>query len=81
MVVKRKMSLLKDVIFTSMWCVCVCVLICAYECSACRVWKRMSDLLELELQAVVSHSIWVLGTELGSSLQEQCEFLTAKSSL
>jgi hypothetical protein len=29
--------------------------------------RRISDLLELELQAIVSCLMWVLGTELGSS--------------
>lgn len=32
--------------------------------------KRALDALELELQAVVSHPAWVLGTELGSSTSE-----------
>lgn len=32
-----------------------------------QVQKRMTDPLELEIQAVVSHPLWVLGTEHGSS--------------
>jgi len=39
------------------------------------------DPLELELQAVVSHLTRVLGTELGSSLQEQYKLLTSEPSL
>lgn len=34
---------------------------------ACRNQKRASDLLELELQVVMSRLIWVLGTKLQSS--------------
>lgn len=38
-------------------------------------WKRVSEPLELELQAFVSHLIWVLGTKLRSQ-QEQYVLLT-----
>ena len=39
---------------------------------ACRDQKRTSDPRELELQAVVSHSVWMLGTELRSSARAMC---------
>lgn len=38
----------------------------------------MSDPLELELQAVVSHMAWVLGTEPGSSRKSSQSFLTTE---
>lgn len=41
--------------------------VCAYKCSAHRGQKRSSDLLELELQSVVGHLMWVRETELKSS--------------
>ena len=44
--------------------------VCAYHVSADGVQKRVSDPLELELQAVLSRLTWVLGTNL-ESLQEQ----------
>lgn len=47
-------------------CVCVCTLECM-STGALRSQKRASRLLELELQEVVSHLKWVLGTELRSS--------------
>lgn len=31
--------------------------------------KRETDLLELEVRVVVSHPVWVLETELGSSVR------------
>lgn len=34
---------------------------------ACVGQNRVSDLMELELQTVVSHSVWVLGSKLGFS--------------
>ena len=40
--------------------------------SACRIQERVLDPLELELQAVVSHLMWVLRTELGSSPRVLC---------
>lgn len=52
-------------------CVCVgCVYIC--ECSAHGEQKRTFDPVELELQVVVSHPMWVLGTRLGSSSRAVC---------
>lgn len=42
--------------------------------------KRASDLLEMELQLVVSLLLWVLRIELGS-LQDQCAHLSAEPSL
>lgn len=41
--------------------------------------KRASDSLDLELLVVVSHQMWVLGTELGP-LEEQGGFLTIRPS-
>jgi hypothetical protein len=38
------------------------------------VQKRSSDPLEIELQVVVSHLTWVLGTELRSSGRTVCSF-------
>lgn len=35
--------------------------------SACRDQKRVMDSLEIELQAVVTYPMWVLGTQLCSS--------------
>lgn len=44
-------------------CVCVCMRVCAGEC-----WcTEALNLLELGLQTVVNHVMWVLGTEIGSS--------------
>ena len=41
-----------------------------YMCSGvCRGQKRVLDVLELELQAVVSHLVRALGTEPGSSVR------------
>lgn len=34
------------------------------------VQKRVLDLMELEFQVILSHSVWVLGTKLGSSGEE-----------
>lgn len=42
----------------------LCVYVCAYECSIPRDQKRVSEPLELESLAVVSHLIWALGTKL-----------------
>ena len=54
---------------------------CGYiqECSAHRVQKRALDLLELELQAVVSHIVWELEPNLGP-MQEQLVLLTTEPS-
>lgn len=38
-----------------------------YECRCLQRSVRTLDPLELELQLVVSHLLWVLGTKLGSS--------------
>lgn len=45
-------------------CVCLCV-VCALRCR-CLERSEVSDPLELELQVVVNHAVWVLGTKLGS---------------
>lgn len=45
--------------------VCICVEVCAHECSAHRGQKRALDPLELEFHAVMSCLIGVLGTEPG----------------
>lgn len=45
--------------------VCLCMVIMCV--CAQRSQKRVLDPLELHLQVVVSHTMWVLGTELGSS--------------
>lgn len=48
-------------------CMCVfCVYFYAYAAS-CRGQEKLSDLLELESQAIMSHLIWVLRTELQSA--------------
>lgn len=49
--------------------VCVSAWVCVYHIHAvgCRGQKRVLDALELELQAVVSCPLWVLGTTLRSS--------------
>lgn len=47
-------------------------------CSAHKGQKRLLDPLELELQAVVSHAIWMLGLDLNSL---QCVLLTTELSL
>lgn len=44
-------------------CLCICVLMCA---GAPGDQKRVMNLLELERQVIVSHKMWVLGTELVS---------------
>lgn len=49
----------------------------------CKVLKRTLDALELELQVIVYHLMWVLGDELGNKLghpppEEQQVFLAAE---
>lgn len=39
----------------------------AHDASTLRGLKRKSVPLELELQVLMSHTVWVLGTKLGSS--------------
>lgn len=52
-----------------MWVFCLHVCIWT-TCVMCyEGQKRVPDLLELELQTVVSHPVWVLGTELRSSVR------------
>lgn len=51
----------------------------ACECGTQRAQKRGSDVLEMDLQAVVNHSIWVLGTELGP-LHERYALITTEPS-
>ena len=51
-------------------CVCVCMCACVHVyigADAHRALKRAPDSLELELQVVVSHLMWMLGMESGSS--------------
>ena len=45
----------------------VCECVCACEYSAHGAPKRVEDSLELELQVLVSHPMWVVGIELISS--------------
>ena len=58
--------------------VCICVLLCVHTCACLPVYaqqmctalggqKRVLDILELQLQVVVSHLMWVLETKLRSS--------------
>ena len=48
----------------------MCVFECMHMCEGVhRSQKRVLDLLELELQAVVSCPTWILGTELRSSVR------------
>lgn len=55
---------------------CICLYVCHIIWSGTiRGWKRMLDLLELELQ-VVSNPVWVLGTELGLSEEQQVLLLS-----
>lgn len=55
-------------------CVWLCVGICVGE-GKCPKRTEASDPLELELQAVVSHSVWLLGTKPGCSLQPPFFFI------
>ena len=58
-------------------CVCECGRICiwkyacvhmhTYKYRCCEIQKRLENLLALELQAVVSHAVWVLDIDAGSS--------------
>ena len=59
-------------------CVCVCVCVCVSVCLSVSVWEyaqmcrypwrpEVSDPLELESQDIMSHLLWVLGTELRTS--------------
>lgn len=43
--------------------VCHCVSVCHVCASACGGKKRVCDALKIELQDVVSHMKWTLGTE------------------
>lgn len=52
----------------------MCIGVCVY---ACRVQKGTSDLLDLELQVVMSQSMCVLGTEFQSS-EDQHVFLMSE---
>lgn len=54
-------------------CDCMCVSMCGYVRLSAGTddgQKRASDPLKLELEAVVSHPTWVLGSD-SSPLQEQ----------
>ena len=37
-----------------------------HKCSSCECQKEVSDPMKLELQVVVNHLMWMLGTELES---------------
>lgn len=58
---------LEDAIFyLYLTCIYVCVLVCMYMAcivGARRGRKRASDSAQLELQAVVSYSVWVVVTK------------------
>lgn len=46
----------------------MCIIGCGYvHVGTCRGQRRVSGLLELDLQMVVSHTTWLLKTELRSS--------------
>lgn len=54
-------------------CLCVCVWLCIrVSAGTHRNQKGVSDLLELECQAVVTCLTWVLGTEVRSSPRAAC---------
>lgn len=48
---------------------------------ACRAWKRVSELLELELQVIVSLLVWVLDTKLWFSEEAGQALLITELSL
>lgn len=55
--------------------------VCLYECMPHMLGgQRQTSDLELELQMVVTHSMWVLGTDL-EALEEQQLFSTSKLSV
>lgn len=39
-----------------------CIFVCSYDVSDHCGWRRAADSLKLELQVVVNHSVWVMGT-------------------
>lgn len=62
---KKKISFMCLYVYVYM---CVCLLVCApCICLAHRIQIMATDLLELELQAIVRQLVWVLGTIPGSS--------------
>lgn len=71
-----KVSYFKDSVFNFVYMYASVV----GKLSACGGQKKVLDILELKLQAVISHQMLVLGTRLESSLQEQSIFLPAESS-
>lgn len=52
-------------------CMCICLRVCLHECSCLWIPKEVCSLLVLELQVVVIHPIWVLGTKLHYSLEAE----------
>lgn len=63
------------------WDFFACMYICAScACSVLGGQKRVSDLLEMELQVIRSYLVWVLGTKPGY-VEEQKMFLTAEPTL
>lgn len=73
-------SVFKNKIYLYCYYLCVCMSMCLYMCiwSVCGSQKRGSDTLELELQAFVRYSVWVLGS---ISFPDDRTLLTAVSSL
>lgn len=49
---------------------CKCVSVCHMHSSGQGGQKRVLQLLELELQAVLRHLVWMLGGKQGSSVGE-----------
>ena len=58
--------------FTRCVCVCVCVCVClCVSVSVSRGQKRVSDPLRLELETVVTSTVWMLGRQPKPSRREQ----------
>lgn len=56
--------------FITYKCMCLQVGMCIWACECMSFWKpEFSDLWMLELEKAVSHLPWVLGTEVGTSVQ------------
>lgn len=49
-------------------CACVGMHVCSYVCSVPSEGKGVLDLLNQELQPVVKHLTWTLGTELSEAI-------------
>lgn len=59
----------------------MCVCVCAWGVGTHWGQKMVSDRMELELQATVSHTVWVLGPSLGSLEEQQVSLVTEPSDL